>query len=325
MNLLEKSLGRRWVAIGVWCALVLTSTTAVADDELIEISEGQLDLNERGIEAVEDEEYERAIRLFTASLDLGELNITYVNLARVYQHAGDCETANEIYDQALQAPQVDEPAPDQIEAAIEMYRGEMEENCPGYLDVNCEPEEMALFLDGHGPLSCATDDPRELMPGSYALRGEFLDYDTQTTVEISAMEHVDVDLSLTDEELEEIERGDEEVAEVEEEDDALQDFEAPTVELEPDDPEETQDIEKETEDSAEEFAEVEAPPMPESSSGTKAFLLLTTSALSLGGAVALDTIPDEASNGEFDAINFVAVGLYGTALGLGIAGVRSAF
>ncbi len=332
MTFLNVHLRRRFLYISIASIIIGTATTAAAEEDLIEISEGQLDLNERGIESVQEEDYERALRLFRASLDLGELNITYVNLGRVYQHAGDCESADEIFDQAMDAPQVDEPSPEQVEGAIEMYREEMEDNCPGYLKLECDPEEMALFVDGQGPLRCQSDEPRHLMPDRYELRGEYLDFETTQTVQISAMEDSRVSLSLAEEELDEITRVEvEEKEEMEEADDALEEFEAHVVEIDEEEAQEGEDVVEEPAEqqeeldevqSDEEFAEIDPPPSPEGS-GSAGVLLLTTSALSLAGAVMLDTIPDQASNGEFNTINFVAVGLYGSALGLGVAGIRS--
>ncbi len=298
----------RWIRYGLQLTVTLVvislASTAVADEALIEISEGQLDLNEQGIQAVQDEDYERAIRLFEASLDLGELNITYVNLARVYQHAGDCQRAEELYEKAMDAPRVDQPAPDQIEAAVQMYRDEMADNCAGYLELTCNPENMALYIDGLGPLRCHSDGPRELRAGSYELRGEILDFQVDAVAEIIGMDHIAVELSLTEEELAQVEERKDELAEFEEDVDALRKFETDSVDLD------------------EELAEVDAPPMPERSS-TMGIVLLSSGVASLAGAVALDVVPDRASNGEFNTINFVAAGLYGSALGLGIMGIRS--
>ncbi len=158
-RMMKTTLLRPQIAIGfgVLLCVLIAAVPALADDDLVEVSEGQLDLNESGIEAVTNGDYDQAIRLFEASLDLGELNVTYTNLARAYQHDGQCEKAEKYYNEALEAPQAEEPTPDQIEVAIEHYRAEMADRCPGYLEVECRPGEMALFIDGEGPTQCRAD------------------------------------------------------------------------------------------------------------------------------------------------------------------------
>lgn len=160
-------------------------------------SQTQVELNEQGIQALADGNYERAIRLFHASLDLGGLNVTYVNLGRAHQRAGECRRAHQFYEEALAAPAVEEPTPAQIEAAIANYRSEMQEQCPGFLAVACDPEEIALYIDDEGPMECATPAERELQPGQYGIRGEYEGNTTETTVSIEALQTSRVQLGLS--------------------------------------------------------------------------------------------------------------------------------
>lgn len=158
-----------------------------SEDDHGDITERQRALNERGVDAIEAGEYDEAIELYEASLQLGELNIIHANLGRALQLAGDCESAEVQYDKALDAQPVEQPPPELIEDTIANYRDELAEKCPGFLEVDCKPEAMALFIDDDGPGDCDSD-PRELMPGLYELRGEYREHSVDTTVEIEGLQ-----------------------------------------------------------------------------------------------------------------------------------------
>jgi len=95
----------------------------------VEPSSAQLELNNRGVQAIVAKQYSTAVRLFRSSTDLGELNITYVNMGRAYQYMGECENAEAAYAKALNVPAVASPSPDKIAAVIARYRVELDESC----------------------------------------------------------------------------------------------------------------------------------------------------------------------------------------------------
>ncbi len=156
-----------------------------ADEGDVQATQTQLDLNDRGVQAIGDEDYDSAIRLFEASIDIGELNITYLNLGRAYQYRGDCQKAQRYFEAALEAPAIERPGPAQIAEAVEGFKTELEESCVGYLEVVCEPENAPLFIDGAGPQWCDMGAPRELSPGRYELELRLDEESDRTEVEIS--------------------------------------------------------------------------------------------------------------------------------------------
>lgn len=95
----------------------------------VEPSNAQLELNNRAVKAIVAKDYPKAVRLFRSSLDLGELNITYVNMGRAYQYMGNCKDAEKAFDKALSAPAVAQPSADKIAAVIAKYRKELKESC----------------------------------------------------------------------------------------------------------------------------------------------------------------------------------------------------
>lgn len=177
-------------------ALLLSTTALPAYGQDREPTQAQLELNEEGVEAIVAGDYDRAIRLFEASLALGELNITFINMARAYQRAGQCEEAEEFYEAALRAPAVSRPTPAQIRGAIGQYREEMRQTCPGYLEITCNPAELSLFINDEGPQICG-EERRELEPGDYAVRGEFEGNVTETSVTIEALRTSRINLGLS--------------------------------------------------------------------------------------------------------------------------------
>jgi hypothetical protein len=114
------------------CAIPTAAAQSVRQSEerpVVEPTAAQLELNNQGVEAIVAKDFEQAVRLFRASLDLGELNITYVNMGRAYQYANQCEKAEDAYARALKAPAVPRPSPEKIAAVIERYREELKATC----------------------------------------------------------------------------------------------------------------------------------------------------------------------------------------------------
>lgn len=187
----------KWMALVATVAILCTPVLVDADEGDDELTSKQQALNQDGVTAIDAGDYDEAISYLETSLELGERNVTHANLGRAYQLAGDCEQADEHFEKASDAPAVEQPTPDQIAGAIERYRRDMADDCPGYLEVECKPPEIELFIDGEGPDECHSD-PRELMPGTYELRGEYDNQITETTVAVAALETSRVRLGLSD-------------------------------------------------------------------------------------------------------------------------------
>ena len=192
----------RRALIVVVTGLVAVAAPEISAQETVEVSDEQRTLNDEGVTAISEGEYDDAIELFESSIEYGELNVTYANLGRAHQHAGRCQQAERYFEEALEAPRAENPPPQAVEDAIEGYRREMSENCPGYLDVDCEPEDIELSIDGQGLEQCLQVQ-RELLPGNYAIRGEYEGHVTETTVGIQALETSHVQLTVSEAEVDE--------------------------------------------------------------------------------------------------------------------------
>ena len=105
----------------VWlvCVLLLWGASASAQD-LIEPTQAQLELADQAYAAFEAEDWERAIRLYQAVLDLGPLNSAYASLGYAMLKAGYCEEARASFELSEAAPQVVEPPPEAVAQALEL-------------------------------------------------------------------------------------------------------------------------------------------------------------------------------------------------------------
>jgi tetratricopeptide (TPR) repeat protein len=138
---------RPFFAAAIWLALCGFGMQAFAQEDAeesnyTEPSDNQVDLNANAVEAMGEDDYERAVRLLEASIDLGELNVTWLNLGRAYHRLGRCKEARNAYLAVVSAPPVREPSPRLVDAKAEQYLEELEETCETD-DVGPEPDELA--------------------------------------------------------------------------------------------------------------------------------------------------------------------------------------
>lgn len=193
---MNECITRALLATIVACGVFAPRDALAAQPEVVEPSETQLDLNQTGFEAIAEGDYERAIRIFQTSLDVGPLNITHANLGRAYQRAGDCEQAEHHYRKALEAPAIPDPSPAEIADAIARYRAELHESCPGKLELRCEPAAMRVLVDGELVAEHCPATPQTLTPGTHVVTGVVGDATTEHTVEIEPMQTTTLTLAL---------------------------------------------------------------------------------------------------------------------------------
>lgn len=163
-----------------------------------ELSERQRELNNQGVEAIEAENYETAIDLYEASLQLGELNILYANLGRAHQLAGYCREADELFDRALEAPGAEVPPPEVVEETIEDYRAELHEDCPGFVEISCQPADLEVAVDDERLEQGCSDEPIEFEPGDYRVVAEHEDRRSEREVGVEALETTSLEFDLVE-------------------------------------------------------------------------------------------------------------------------------
>ncbi len=118
------------------CVAALVSVSAVSpavaqqnEQHFAQYNSEQQKLNEQGVRAIIKKDYALAIALLEESSDIGELNVTYLNLGRAYQKMGDCKMARETFAKVETAPKVANPSPKLIAKKLQEYRDELAKSC----------------------------------------------------------------------------------------------------------------------------------------------------------------------------------------------------
>ncbi len=180
--------------------VLLNAHVALAQDEIRELSDTQFEMNEKAVEAVENKEYEKAIKLYQASIELGEVNITYLNMARTYHRMGECAKAKRTYRKTRDVRfKISNPTPAEINEALNTFESELYKDCAfGELVVMCEPGKMDLYLNGSGPIDCPSNaDPLRLKEGTYTIRGELEGYEpNEISINVIRVDPTTVALTL---------------------------------------------------------------------------------------------------------------------------------
>ena len=130
-----------------------------------EPTEEQRQLDEKAYRAMKAGDTAAAIRHYRASLEIKPLNVTYLNLGRVFQKRGECEEAWTHYDAVETAPRVSKPSPTAVHSALEKYRSELATQCPTRLEVECADPDANVSLGGGPDQPCPSDV--EVSPGEH--------------------------------------------------------------------------------------------------------------------------------------------------------------
>lgn len=154
--------------IAVFLLLSLVPALAAAQ-EAVELSETQRGYNEKGVAAIRNGNYAVAISSFESSLAFGEANITYLNLGRAYQRAGQCKPAKDAYAKVADAPPVPAPSKDEVDAVLTKYRAELPALCPATLEVMCGAADTRVSLDTGESEPCGAMLTREVTPGTHTI------------------------------------------------------------------------------------------------------------------------------------------------------------
>ena len=142
---------RQLLQITIIAFLLLSQHLAEAKSSTLK---KQMALNEKAIGSMIDGDYETAIEQLKQSLELGELNITYLNLGRAYAKSGRCSEALGAYDRMAVAPRVDSPTPDELYDILVQYRSELLTDCDGTVVVRCQPLDLMVSIDQGEKLVC---------------------------------------------------------------------------------------------------------------------------------------------------------------------------
>lgn len=311
-------------------AVVFGSTTAFAQSgsggtEINEKgfavpSEAQLEMNEKGVQAIVDGDFDKAARLFQASIDLGKLNITYLNLGRALQKAGRCREAKQAYLSVKKdaTPKVQNPPPFEISSRAEQYLAELERTCPGEVEVTCKPDDLAedvqLFINTRGPKECNAD-PFEVPPGEVVVKGVLGEQTLEEVATVSPVELASVTLTferpkkptVAEKPEDEPDDGKDETSEPETDTDTKPTDETEVAKADPDTSSDTSERPPPT--GTDVKLEQPATTDEAESSGGGGWWLAAGMGV-IGGGLYFDVIHKTATNGELDGVDFIPPGAY---------------
>ncbi|WP_168210802.1 tetratricopeptide repeat protein [Persicimonas caeni] len=111
-------------------AFAQTKAFAPQDErQIASPTEEQHRLNNEAARAIGEGDYTKAVSYLQEALYIGELNITYLNLGRAYQYMGRCEKARETLQKVFDAPALERPKPEFIDAKAREFLAELDESC----------------------------------------------------------------------------------------------------------------------------------------------------------------------------------------------------
>ncbi len=183
-----------WTSV-LWTPAVYAQSAQAQPGKLVKPSAAQLELNDAGVQAIIDKNYDLAVQIFNSSLALGPINITYLNRGRALQHAGKCEQAEESYVAAYSAPAMAEPSAQSVAGTLDRYRKELQETCTGKLLLKCEPVEISVSIDGRNIGQCPST-PIALEKGEYRIRGTLMGKSVESLADISPMKTLELSLKV---------------------------------------------------------------------------------------------------------------------------------
>ena len=168
-------------------SLWLVTSVAAQTPKFVELSSGQQMLINEGAKASNAGDYAKAVRLLQVSLDLGKVNVTYLNLGRALQRNGQCEEARHAFDKALLAPPVQNPSPAEVKKIIARFGLDLKAICHGNLIVTCDQNTTAYSLNAGKKWRC-DGTPLSLKPGKYTVKAFAADRASSREVTVHAFQ-----------------------------------------------------------------------------------------------------------------------------------------
>lgn len=179
----------------VTLTLVTTSTAQAQETVAVPSAQDQL-LLEAG-SAAREGDLATAEARYRAALQIGDLNIAYLGLARISQRRGDCQVAGELFTQALVAPAAGAPypGPAELQQVIDRYKRDNATLCRGVVKIECAStyEQIEITI-GDAPVACG--GTLERAPGTHQVRARGGERSVAVQVTVTGLETVTARVEL---------------------------------------------------------------------------------------------------------------------------------
>lgn len=136
------------------------------------LSDEQIMLSNRAVEAANSGNYKEAELYYTASLKIGESNLVWYNQGFAQLKQDKCIAAKESFEHVATAPILDDEdiTPESVNQVTEKAMKQLREKCTASFKLNCSPQEMEVTIDSDSEIKC-DDTEYAVIPGKHSLTG----------------------------------------------------------------------------------------------------------------------------------------------------------
>lgn len=180
---------RTLLTVTLAAVLLLVAAPAGAETQLLE---AQKQLNAESAKAAAAGEYDKAALLLRSSLELGELNITWLNLGRVLFKGNRCAEARTAYQKALTAPAAPNPPAEVVQATAAEFLAELSTACAGTLALEC-PLAYEVYVNGE---AAQCGGRLDLAAGEHEVRARHEGWEVTQTVTVVGVETTSVNVDV---------------------------------------------------------------------------------------------------------------------------------
>lgn len=160
----------------VSCSLLLTTTVMAKGGNnetrgYFKLTADQIKWNNEAVEAQRKGDYAKAQHLMESVILLGETDVNWMQLGRLYDLQGKCLLAEDAYKHVIDAPStVDIPHETVLKKLIE-YQNDHQQTCSANLVLECKAPNLTITVDEDKTLPC-TSEPLKITPGEHQVHAK---------------------------------------------------------------------------------------------------------------------------------------------------------
>ncbi len=154
------------------CSLLTSTALAKGGDNepsgYFKLTAEQIKWNNEAVEAQKQGDYAKAQHLMESVILLGETDVNWMQLGRLYDLQGKCLLAEDAYRHVIDAPStVDIPHETVLKKLIE-YQNQHQQTCTANLVLECKAPNLTITIDEDKTLPC-TSEPLKITPGEHTI------------------------------------------------------------------------------------------------------------------------------------------------------------
>ena len=178
-----------------------TNTQTAQDSQTLALTDEQLTLNNQAVEAVNYRQFEKAEQLFKAMLQIQEVNIIWMNLGRTYANQNKCPEAADAYAKVATSPKSSDFPSDLIDATTADFLSDLKIKCSASISLACRQEESTVIVLDSGEERACSSEPLLIIPGNHTLYARTNSEAKVFHFDAEAGQRIDLDVTLTPEEI----------------------------------------------------------------------------------------------------------------------------